>query len=140
MRKLNGEIRLCVDLRNLNQSYDKDNYTLPSLKEVLQIINSSQMISFLNKYSGNKQVMVKEEDMIMTTFTIKWRIFPMSFGLINISAKFLRKMDIAFWGLVGKCIFIYMEELTVFSKNHANTVGDLHKVLKRFASLSLFFL
>jgi hypothetical protein len=67
---MNGEIRLYVDIRNLNRAYEKDNYPLPSL-EVLQIINSSQMISFLNRYSGYNQVMVKEEDMIMTTFTTK---------------------------------------------------------------------
>jgi hypothetical protein len=55
----------------------------------------------------------------------------MSFGLINVSANFLQKMDIAFWGLVGKHILIYMKDLIVFSKKCADYVSDLHKVLQR---------
>lgn len=35
VRKKNGEIRLCVDYRNLNRVSEKDNYLVPSLDEVL---------------------------------------------------------------------------------------------------------
>ena len=34
VRKKNGEIRLCVDFRNLNRSSLKDNYPLPKIKQV----------------------------------------------------------------------------------------------------------
>ena len=36
VRKKNGEIRLCVDFRNLNTSSLKDNYPLPKIEQVLQ--------------------------------------------------------------------------------------------------------
>lgn len=62
VRKKSGEIRLCVDFRNLNQASEKDNYPLPSLDEVLQIVNGSQMMSFLDGYSGYNQVLVEPED------------------------------------------------------------------------------
>lgn len=58
VQKKNGEIRLCVDFSNLNRASKKDNYTVPSLDEVLQIINDSQIISFLNSYSGYNQFLV----------------------------------------------------------------------------------
>lgn len=35
VRKKRGEVLLCVDFRNLNRSYQKDNYPLQSLEEVL---------------------------------------------------------------------------------------------------------
>ena len=50
--KKNGEIRLCMDFRNLNQSSQKDNYPLPLLDKVLQIVNKFKMMSFLDGYSG----------------------------------------------------------------------------------------
>ena len=33
--KKNGEIRLCVDFRNLNKVYLKDNYPLPNMDQIL---------------------------------------------------------------------------------------------------------
>lgn len=48
IRKKNGEIKLCVDFRNLNRASKKDNYLVPLLDEVLQIVNGSQMMSFLD--------------------------------------------------------------------------------------------
>ena len=35
VRKENGEIRLCVDFRNLNISCLKDNYSLPKIDQIL---------------------------------------------------------------------------------------------------------
>ena len=36
VRKKNGEIRLCVDFRNLNRSSLKDIYPLPKIEQILQ--------------------------------------------------------------------------------------------------------
>ena len=36
VRKNNGDIRLCVDLRNLNIASLKDNYGLPNMEVMLQ--------------------------------------------------------------------------------------------------------
>ena len=52
VRKKIGEIRLCVDFCNLNLASQKDNYPLPSLDEVLHIVNGLKMMSFLDGYSG----------------------------------------------------------------------------------------
>ena len=51
VRKKTGEIRLCVDFRNLNLASQKDNYPLPLLDEVLKTVNGSKMMSFLDGYS-----------------------------------------------------------------------------------------
>ena len=42
VHKKNGEIGLCMNFKNLNQLSQKDNYPLPSLDEVLQIVNGSK--------------------------------------------------------------------------------------------------
>ena len=34
-RKKNGEIRICINFRNLNQASLKDNYALPTMDHVL---------------------------------------------------------------------------------------------------------
>lgn len=78
--------------------------------------------------------MVDKIDRLKTTFTTKWGIFAyrhMPFGLINVGATFQCAMDIVFRGLVGKCIVIYMDDLTIFSKKISDHIEDLRKVLKK---------
>ena len=45
-RKKTGEIRLCVDLRNVNKVSLKDNYPLPKMDHILQRVVGASRISF----------------------------------------------------------------------------------------------
>eukprot|EP00253_Pinus_taeda_P002724 PITA_02724 len=62
VRKKNGEIRLCVDFRNLNRASLKYNYPLPKMDHVLQKVTRSFRLSMLDGFSGYKQVVVDKED------------------------------------------------------------------------------
>jgi hypothetical protein len=52
VRKNNGEIRLCVDFKNLNRSSKKDNYPLPKIEHNLQRVTSSTRMSMIDGFSG----------------------------------------------------------------------------------------
>eukprot|EP00253_Pinus_taeda_P029729 PITA_29729 len=98
-RKKTGEIRLCVDLRNLNQVSLKDNYPLPKMDHILQRVVGESRISLLDGFSGFNQILVHPDDQDKTTFTTPWGTFKyvkMPFGLKNAGATFQRAMDIAF--------------------------------------------
>ena len=62
IRKKSGEIRLCVDFRNLNQVSLKDNYPLPKMDHILQRVVGSQRMSMLDGFSGYNQVSLHPED------------------------------------------------------------------------------
>ena len=120
VRKKSGEIRLCVDFRDLNRESLKDHYPLPSMEQILQVVSGSERFSLLDGYSGYNQVMVKEDDQFKTAFTTKWGTYAykkMSFGLSNAGATFQRAMDMALKGLINKIVLIYLDDITVFSKN-----------------------
>jgi len=51
-RKKTGEIRLCIDLRNLNKVSLKDNYPLPKMDHMLQRVVGSTRISLLDWVFG----------------------------------------------------------------------------------------
>ena len=40
----------------------------------------------------------------------------MPFGLVNAGATFQRAMYIAFYGLIGHSVVVYLDDVTVFSK------------------------
>ena len=94
---------MCVDFRNLNRASDKDNYPVPPMEHILQMVSGSEMFSLLDGFLGYNQVLVVDQDRIKTTFSTKWGTFAyriMPFGLINVGATFQRVMDIAFRGLI----------------------------------------
>jgi len=51
-RKKTGEIRLFVDLRNLNKASLKDNYPLPKMDHILQRVVVATRISLLDGFAG----------------------------------------------------------------------------------------
>ena len=54
----NGEIRICVDVKNLNQVSLKDNYALPTMDHILQTVVGSEVISMLDGYLGYNKISV----------------------------------------------------------------------------------
>jgi ribonuclease HI/transposase InsO family protein len=134
VRKKNGDIRLCVDFRNLNQMSLKDNYPLPNMEHLLQRVTGAGMMSMLDGFSGYNQVLLKREDQLKTAFTTPWGTFMylrMPFGLMNAGATFQRAMDYAFRDLIQKIIEIYQDDLTVVSKERKDHLSHLRTVFER---------
>jgi ribonuclease HI len=130
VRKKNGEIRLCVDFRNLNKCSRKDNYPLPKMEHMLQKVSGSKVMSFIDGFSGYNQIVVHPEDREKTAFTTPWGTFvyeKMPFGLMNAGATFQRAMDIAFIGEKDKFVLIYLDDITVFSSSHELHLQHLRK-------------
>ena len=83
------------------------------------MVSGSEIFYLLNGFLGYNQVLVAEKDRLKAIFRTKWRTFAyrrMPFGLMNIEATFQRAMDIAFRGLSGHCVVVYLDDVTIFSK------------------------
>jgi ribonuclease HI len=140
VRKKSGEIRLCVDFRNLNMSSKKDNYPLPNMEHILQRVTGASRISMIDGFSGYNQISVMPEDREKTTFTTPWGTFmyaKMPFGLMNVGATFQRAMDIAFIGEKDKFVVIYLDDITIFSKTDIEHHSHLEKVFLKCCRFGL---
>jgi hypothetical protein len=117
VRKKNGEIRLCVDFRNLNRSSKKENYPLPKMEHILQRVIGASSMSMIDGFSGYNQICVLPENREKTAFTTPWGTFMYSkipFGLMNSGETFQQAMDIAFIREKDKFLFIYLDDITFF--------------------------
>jgi hypothetical protein len=140
VRKKNGEIRLCVDFRNLNRSSRKDKYPLPKMEHILQRVAGDSKMSMIDGFSGYNQVFVLPEDREKTTFTTPWGTFmyaKMPFGLINAGKMFQHAMDIAFIGEKDKFVVVYLDDITVFSKSDKEHYRHLKKVFLKCRSFGI---
>ena len=116
-RKKSGGIRLCVDLRNLNQVSLKHHYPLPKMDHILQRVVGSSRISLLDGFSGFNQILVHRDDQDKTAFTTPWGTFKyvkIPFGLKNAGATFQRAMDISFAKEIHDFLVVYLDDLTHF--------------------------
>jgi len=131
---MTGNIRLSVYFCALNRASIKDHFPLPNMEIILKQVAGSQMMSLLDDFSGYNQIKVKRIDKYKTTFIIHCGTFSyerMPFGLSNACATFQRDMQIAFDDLIDKIILIYLDDLTVYSKNWLDHFGHLRKILMR---------
>jgi hypothetical protein len=55
----------------------------------------------------------------------------MPFELINARETFQRAMDIAFRGLINICVVVYLDDMTVYSKNRKDHIQHLTQVFER---------
>jgi len=72
IRKKNGDIRICIDFRNLNKANQKDNFPLPTMEQTLHSVAGSKLMSFLDGIFGYNQILVHPDDRLKTTFRTKW--------------------------------------------------------------------
>jgi hypothetical protein len=145
VRKKYGEIRLCVDLQNLNRISKKDNYPLPKMEHILQRVKGAARMSMVDGFTDYNQVSVLPEDREKTTFTTPWGTFmyaKMPFGLMNAGVTFQRAMDILFIGEKDKFVVIYLDDITVFSQSDKEYCDHLRKVFLKGMGLKtqVFFL
>ena len=91
--KKKGTIRVCVDYRDLNKAYPKDNYPTPFIDQIIDDCAGCQIFSFMDGFSGYNQIDILPQDQYKTSFICPWGIFAyrkLPFGLKNAGATFQR--------------------------------------------------
>ena len=66
--KADGDIRLCVDMRQANKAIIRERHPIPMIEEVLHEMNNSKVFSKLDLKLGYHQIMLEESSRDITTF------------------------------------------------------------------------
>ena len=142
VRKKNGEIRLCVDYRELNKRTVKDAYLLPRPDEVQDRLMGSTIFSTLDLRSGYWQLPVHVDDQPKTAFCpgpgfglFQFRRMP--FGLSGAPASFQRLINMICYDL--SFVTTYLDDLLVHSKDIHEHVKHLEVLLQRMHDAGLTF-
>jgi len=59
---------MCVDYTDLNKACSKDAYPLPSIDRLVDGAAGNRMLSFLDTFSGYKQIPIYDQDVRKTAF------------------------------------------------------------------------
>nr|XP_027071991.1 uncharacterized protein LOC113696809 [Coffea arabica] len=140
VRKKNGQIRVCVDFRDLNEACPKDDFPLPITELTVDATTGHEALSFLDGSSGYNQIRMAPEDEELTAFRTPKGIYcykVMPFGLKNAGATYQRAMQRIFDDMLHKNVECYVDDLVVKSKKREDHIQDLRKVFQRLRRYQL---
>ncbi|XP_055527538.1 uncharacterized protein K02A2.6-like [Wyeomyia smithii] len=94
--KANGSIRLCVDLRRVNQAVIRERHPMPVIDDVLAKIGKGKVWSILDVKDAFFLLELEEESRDIVTFITHrglYRFKRIPFGLVSAPETFQRTMD-----------------------------------------------
>ena len=141
VRKKDGSLRFCIDLRKLNSRTMKDACSLPRIEESLDCLNRSKIFTSLDLKSGYWQVELDDDSIPLTAFTVGplglYECVCMPFGLMNAPATFQRLMESCLGELHLNWCIIYLDDVIIFSENPEEHLIRLEGVFKKLRTAGL---
>ena len=139
-RKKTGEIRLCVDYREVNKRTRKDAYPLPLIEEVQDRLSGATVFSKLDLQCGYWQVPVDPKDQEKTAFSPGpgmglFQFTRMPFGLCGAPSTFQRLMDVVMRGL--PFVTTYIDDVLIHSANEELHKSHLEQTFQRLREAGL---
>ncbi|KAL0455087.1 UNVERIFIED_CONTAM: Transposon Tf2-12 polyprotein, partial [Sesamum latifolium] len=130
VRKKNGQIRVCVNFRDLKNACPKDDFPLPIAELMRDATTGHEALSFMDGSSGYNQIRMAPADEKLTAFRTPKDIYcykDMPFGLKNAGATYQRAMQRIFDDMLHKNVECYVDDLVVKSKKREDHLYDLRK-------------
>ncbi|XP_044146846.1 uncharacterized protein LOC122935145 [Bufo gargarizans] len=140
VKNKDGTIHFCMDYCKINNVTHKDAYPLPRIEESLAALGSSAYFSTLDLTSGFWQVPMAPEDEEKTAFTTPMGLFKfnyMPFGLCNAPGTFQRLMERCLGHKNFEIVFMYLDDVIVYSKTYEEHLQHLAEVLQTLAKYGL---
>ena len=134
----NGKVRICVDLKRLNEGVRRERYVLPTAEEITAKLSGATMFTSLDAASGFWQIPLHPESTKLTTFITpfgRYAFKRLPFGITSAPEIFQRKMTETLNGLEGVAIF--MDDVLVYGDTPEQHDQRLSKVLERIESAGL---
>ena len=103
-RKPNGQLRICLDPKDLNRAIQREHHTVPTLEEILPKLAGAKYFSIVDAKCGYWNVQLDEQSSYLTTFNSplgRYRFLRMPFGLKVSQDVFQAKIDQTFAGCEG---------------------------------------
>ena len=129
-RRPSGEIRLCVDLREVNKAIIPDKYPLPSQEELMTEFCGSTIFSKLDLRKSYLQIPLHKDSKHLTAFITHDGVFQykrMPYGLSSAPSAFQKILSSILSGVKGA--FNIIDDIIVHGKDSEQHDERLNEVL-----------
>ncbi|MCG7883226.1 MAG: reverse transcriptase, partial [Candidatus Thiodiazotropha endolucinida] len=136
--KPNGDIRLCVDMRQANKAIVREQHPIPTVDEILYKMNGSEVFSKLDLRLGYHQIVLEEKSRDITTFVTNnglYRYKRLMFGINMAPQKYQQVISQVFNDCEG--VQNISDDIVVHGRNREEHDQRLEKALNRMKERNL---
>ena len=130
-KKSSNAVRICVDLKPLNESVLRENFPLPTVDETLARLAGAAVFSKLDANCGFWQILLSSSCRHLTTFIMPFGRYcfnKLPFGISSAPELFQRRMSTILQDLSGT--LCQMDDVLVFGKTQQEHDDRLTAVLQ----------
>lgn len=143
VRKPNGNLRLCLDSRKLNQVTKTDAFPLPYISRILGRLRGTKFLSSIDLSDAFWQIPLAHSDKEKTAFTVPGRglfhFTSLPFGLHGAAQSLCRLMDSVLGYDLEPFVFVYLDDIIIATdtfEQHVKLIREVGLRLKK-ANLSI---
>jgi len=141
VKKKTGDVRMCVDYRELNKKTVPDKYPLPRIDDQLDRLHGNIYFTSLDLFSGYYQVPINDVNTrAQTSFVTPdghFQFKRMPFGPTNCPAIFSRIIAAALGKLLYTVALAYLDDIIIPSKSVEDGLEKLRLVLQSLRDAGL---
>ncbi|TPX16414.1 uncharacterized protein E0L32_012424 [Thyridium curvatum] len=138
--KKNGEWRMCVDYRQLNDITVKNRYPLPLITELRDRLHGANWFTALDLPGAYNLIRIKEGDEWKTAFRTRlghYEYLVMPFGLTNAPASFQNMINDVLRKYLDDFVIVYLDDILIYSKTLEQHRKHVHQVLQALQDANL---
>ena len=130
--KKDGVLRFCLDYRWLNKKMVKNKYPLPLPKEMFHWLGNAKVFQQnrpqVRVLADTGQTRRRSEDCVQDAVGL-FEYLVMPFGIYNSPTQFMNMMDDLLGDYLDRFVFIFLDDILVYSANVKEHAEHLKKVL-----------
>ena len=140
VNKKDGDVRITIDFRPLNERTVKDALTVPYVKDLFQKLQDSKWFSKMDFASGYFQIKMDPESQKYTAFLCEFGLFEfnvMAMGLTNATATFTRFVQHIFADYLLHFVKAYIDDVMIHSRTLREHIQHVKLVIIRIGEYKL---
>ena len=130
--KQGGAVRVCVDLKGLNENVLRETHLIPGVNDTLAQLTGATVFSKVDANSGVWQILLSEDSRLLTSFITPHRRYcfnKLLFGISSAPELFQSRMNRILKGLEGN--LCHMDNVLIYGADKAEHDSRLRAVLER---------
>lgn len=138
--KKDGTDRLVVDYRRLNKLVKVDNFPTPNVENAFQYLSQAKYFTLIDLKSAFHQIPLSETSKQYTAFVTPVGLYQynrLPFGLTVSPQVFCRLMDLVLGDLKYVCVFPYVDDLCIYSRDFEQHLRDVEAVFVKLRAAGL---
>eukprot|EP01053_Blabericola_migrator_P003234 Blabericola_migrator_1__3233@NODE_1951_length_3515_cov_24_442865_g934_i1_p1_GENE_NODE_1951_length_3515_cov_24_442865_g934_i1NODE_1951_length_3515_cov_24_442865_g934_i1_p1_ORF_typecomplete_len801_score82_89RVT_1/PF00078_27/9_7e15RVP/PF00077_20/3_9e08gagasp_proteas/PF13975_6/2_2e02gagasp_proteas/PF13975_6/0_00091RVP_2/PF08284_11/0_0002Asp_protease_2/PF13650_6/4_6e02Asp_protease_2/PF13650_6/1_6Dala_Dala_lig_C/PF07478_13/1_1Dala_Dala_lig_C/PF07478_13/8_2e02_NODE_1951_length_3515_cov_24_442865_g934_i len=132
--KKGGEVRICVDYRDLNKLTIPDAFPLPPIEMILKHLAEAKYFIALDLKAGYHQIPMHPDSIPLTAFATPdglYEYLVMPFGLRNAPAIFQRMVQKIFAGMLYRSAVVYIDDIVIYAKTFEDLCTEFREACRR---------